>query len=103
VALRTSISTAAVAAGLSNLDLRDAENAQTAVLEFIAEQWPVILWTVVVLLFVTGVMIAIHSLIVAGSARAYLDGERVAGASDAIERFNVFNGEAFWAAAKRGF
>jgi hypothetical protein len=103
MALLATIIPAAVAAGLGKLNLHDAENAQTAVAEFIVDQWALILWTLVVLLLVTGVMIVIHSLIVAGSARAYLDGERAAGASDAVERFNVFRGDAFWAAAKHGF
>lgn len=103
MALLATIIPAAVAAGLGKLNLHDAENAQTALAEFIVDQWALILWTLVVLLLVTGVMIVIHSLIVAGSARAYLDGERAAGASDAVERFNVFRGEAFWAAARHGF
>ncbi len=103
VALLATIIPAAVAAGLGKLNIHDAENAQTAVAQFIVEQWALIVWTLVVLLLVTGVMIVIHSLIVAGSVRVYLDGEAAAGASDAVERFNVFRGEAFWTAAKRGF
>lgn len=103
VALLATIIPAAVAAGLGRLNFRDTEQAGPAVAEFIVNQWPLILWTSVVLFVITGVMILIHSLIVAGSTRVYLDAERAAGTSDAVEAFNVFEGESFWAAAKHGF
>jgi hypothetical protein len=103
VALLATIIPAAVAAGLGRLNLRDTDQAGPVVAEFIVNQWPLILWTIVVLFVVTGVMIVIHSLIVAGSSRVYLDAERAAASSDTVEAFTIFRSESFWAAAKRGF
>lgn len=103
LALLATIIPAAVAAGLSKLNVFRSEDARSAIADFIVNQWPLILWTVVVIFLVTGVMIVGHSLIVAGSIRVYLDGERAAGRRSGLDAFTVFRGDAFWAAAKRGF
>lgn len=103
VALLATIIPAVVAAGLGRLNVREPDQAMQTLADFIVNQWPLILWTIVVLFIVTGVMIVIHALIVAGSLRVYLDAERAAGKSDAVEAYNVFRGESFWAAAKHGF
>jgi hypothetical protein len=98
MALLATIIPVAIKAGLGKLKLSDADNAIQAVSQFLVEQLPLILWTFGVLIFVTGVMMIIHSLIVAGSARVYLDAERAPN-----DAFEVFRGESFWAAARRGF
>lgn len=103
LALLATIIPAAVAAGLGKLNVLNSEDARTAVAEFIVNQWPLIVWTLVVIFLLTGVMIVIHALIVAGSTRVYLDGERAAGSRTGLDAFTVFRGDAFWAAAKRGF
>jgi len=98
MALLATIIPVAVNAGLGKLTVSDSGTAIDILARFLVEQRALILWTFGVLILVTGVMLVVHSLIVAGSARVYLDAEHVPG-----EDFAVFRGEAFWAAAKRGF
>src|SRR5258708_10490842 len=98
MALLATIIAVGVNAGLGKLTVSDSGTAIDILARFLVEQRALILWTFGVLILVTGVMLVVHSLIVAGSARVYLDAEHVPG-----EDFAVFRGEAFWAAAKRGF
>ncbi len=88
----------AIKAGLGKLRISDTENYVLALSQFLVEQLPVILWTFAVLILVALVAMVIHSLIVAGSARVYLDAERAPG-----DAFEVFRGDSFWAAARHGF
>lgn len=98
MALLATIIPVAIKAGLGKLTVADSGTAIDILARFLDEQRELILWTFGVLILVTGVMMVVHSLIVAGSARVYLDAEHVPG-----EDFAVFRGETFWAAAKRGF
>jgi hypothetical protein len=98
MALLATIIPVAIKAGLGKLKIADADNAIQALSQFLVEQLPLILWTFGVLILVTGVIMIVHSLIVAGSARVYLDAERAPN-----DAFEVFRGDSFWAAARRGF
>jgi hypothetical protein len=98
IALLATIIPVAIKAGLGKLKISDTENYVQALSQFLVEQLPVILWTFAVLILVALLMMVIHSLIVAGSARVYLDAERAPG-----DAFEVFRGDSFWAAARRGF
>ena len=98
LALLATIIPVAVKAGLGKLSIADTANSVDALSQFLVEQRPLILWTCGVLIVVTGVMMVVHSLIAAGSVRVYLDAEHAPG-----DRFDVFHGDTFWAAARRGF
>lgn len=84
--------------GVKDLNMEDAESFMQNLTRFIDDQRALILWTCCVLIGVACVMMIVHTLIVAGSARVYLDAERAPG-----NAFEVFRGDTFWAAAKGGF
>lgn len=98
MALLATIIPVAVKAGLGKFKIDDTENFIQALTQFLDEQRGLIIWTLGVLFLVGCVMAVVHSLIVAGSARVYLDAERAPG-----DAFDVFHGETFWAAARHGF
>ena len=98
LALLATILPVAIKAGLGKLSIADAANSADALSQFLVEQRALILWTCGVLILVTGVMMVVHSLIAAGSVRVYLDAEHAPG-----DRFEVFRGDTFRAAARHGF
>src|ERR1700686_2185844 len=76
MALLATIIPVAVKAGLGKFTIADTENFIQALTQFLDDQRGLIVWTLGVLFLVGCVMAVVHSLIVAGSARVYLDAER---------------------------
>jgi len=71
----------AVAAGLSNFDLKNADNPADAIAAIIVGHWALILYILAVVTILLGVLIAIHSFVEAGNARVFVDAERTVGAA----------------------
>ena len=65
----------AVAAGLSNFDLKNAENPAEAIAAIVVGHWALILYILVIITFLLAVLIAIHSFVEAGNARVFVDAE----------------------------
>jgi hypothetical protein len=84
---------------LSTLD--DLENAGFALME----KWYLLGWVVLAILGLLAVFTAIHGFVEAGSARVYVDAERLAGpaVTGARSRFRLFSTERFLAGAKDGW
>src|SRR5260221_14201653 len=72
MALLATIIPVAVNAGLGKLTVSDSGTAIDILSRFLVDQRALILWTFGVLILVTGVMLAVHSLILAGWARVCL-------------------------------
>jgi hypothetical protein len=102
LALLATIIPVAVQAGLTHLKLTDTEASVNTLAQFLAEHLTLTLWTLGVLFVVSGILLAIHCLVVAGSLRTYLEAERAAVAGP-IDRFYAFRLDAFWEAATDGF
>ena len=87
---------------LSNIGTpEDIENLYVVLLT----KWGLLLWVLLALTVVTLIFVAIHSFVTAGSARVYVDGERMAGeaALGPRARFRVFSTERWLAGAKDGW
>lgn len=84
---------------LSTID--DVENAGLALME----KWYLLGWVVVAILGLLAAFTAIHGFVEAGSARVYVDAERIAGPgmTGARSRFRVFSTERWLAGAKDGW
>lgn len=89
---------------LGNIDVESAENFEEFLGAF-AGKWLMLVWIFLAVLAVVVLFVAIHSLVEAGSARVYTDGERIAGPSDvgAATRFKVFSMDRWLAGAKDGW
>jgi len=81
--------------------ISDVENAALALME----KWYLLGWVVVAILVLMTVVVAIHAFVEAGSARVYVDAERIAGPAmtGARSRFRVFSTERWLAGAKDGW
>lgn len=68
-------------------------------------KWILLIWVAVAITVLLIVFVALHSVIEAGSARVYVDGERNAGpAMDGPRRrFHVFTMERWWSGAREGW
>lgn len=68
-------------------------------------QWLLFVWIFLAVSVLMLVFVAVHAIIEAGSARVYVDGERIAGPGlDAPRaRFRVFSFERFWTGARDGW
>lgn len=97
-AVVTTIVPVVVQAGFGNLKMGDFEAGAEAVSQFIAEHATLLGWTLGVGTIALGLMLAIHSFIVAGSTRIYMNGERAA-ARNEIRAFYKFDWDEFWDAA----
>ncbi len=79
----------------------DLANAVFALME----KWILLVWVVVAITVLLIVFTATHAFVEAGSARVYVDGERIAGAgmTGARARFRVFSMDRWLAGAKDGW
>ena len=68
-----------VAAGMNRFDLGNADSAAQFLAEQFFQHWILLLYLLGLAMLILGVLIAVHSFVEAGSARVYVDGERVAG------------------------
>jgi hypothetical protein len=103
VALLVTIVPAAVAAGLDHFNFTSPEQSAQSVAGFIVEHWRLLIWTGTILLLLAVVMIFVHAFVIAGSVRVYLDGDRVAGDGNVVDRFAAYRWDTFWSAAQEGW
>ncbi len=89
---------------LARIDLEAAEDLEQVFSTF-AGKWMMLLWVLAAVTVLLIVFVALHSLVEAGSARVYVDAERVAGPADAgpQSRFRVFSLDRWWAGARDGW
>ncbi|HEY0155706.1 MAG TPA: hypothetical protein VGF28_00285 [Thermoanaerobaculia bacterium] len=90
--------------GINLADIASPEDVE-GVAALLLTRWALLLWILVALFVLFGVFVALHSLVEAGSARVYVDAERVAG--PALEgprsRFKVFSMQRWWTGAAEGW
>lgn len=69
----------------------------------LADQWMVIVYVIAVVTLMLTVFVAVHSFVEAGSARVYIDGERIAGPATLgpRDRFKVFSADRWLEGGKR--
>ena len=93
-----------VSIGINLADLTSPEDLE-GVGALLLTRWALLAWIVVAIFVLLCVFVALHSLVEAGSARVYVDAERIAG--PALEgpraRFKVFSMERWWAGATDGW
>ena len=82
-----------VAAGLSHLDLKSAENPAEIFAAIVVEHWMLILYLLAIVTVLLGVLIAVHSFVEAGNAKIFVDAERGAArvAAPQRESFRAFS------------
>src|SRR5438132_14010745 len=102
-AVVTTVLPVLVTAGLGKLKLKDVQASSEAVARFLVEHAALIGWLVAASTIAFGVMLMLHSFIVAGSLRVYRDAERAAPPDGAIVTFYKFDVDAFWDAAWDGW
>lgn len=102
-ALVSTVVPVAVAAGLGKLTLRDVHATSEALTRFLIEHATLLGWLVVASTVALGVMLVIHSFIVAGSARIYCDAERATNDTSPLGAFDKFDVDTFWDAAWDGW
>jgi hypothetical protein len=88
-----------VTAGLGKLNFHDVQASSEAISRFILEHLVLIGWLIGASTVAFGVMLAIHSFIVAGSARVYRDADVTAPPNGALATFKKFDVDVFWDAA----
>ncbi|HEX8617306.1 MAG TPA: hypothetical protein VF911_06960 [Thermoanaerobaculia bacterium] len=81
-----------VSIGISIADLTSPDDIQNVLVAF-ARRWMLLLWIVLTIAVLLTVFVAVHAFVEAGSARVYVDGERIAGAEvmGFRSRFKVFS------------
>jgi len=88
---------------VANIDFENAEQLESA-MRSLTGRWMIAVWIFLAVVLVTILFVAIHSLVEAGSARVYVDAERVAGEGEGpMSRFRVFSMERWWTGARDGF
>jgi hypothetical protein len=90
--------------GINLADIASPEDFD-GVLALLLSRWAMLAWIVVGALVLVTIFVALHSLVEAGSARVYIDAERIAGpaAEGPRSRFKVFSAERWWAGATDGW
>ena len=83
-----------VSAGLNKFDFGNPENAMDLFATLVVQHWMLILYLLLLATVILGVLIAVHSFVEGGSARVYIDGERVAG-------FRAFAVDRWWDGGRR--
>jgi hypothetical protein len=90
--------------GINIADIASPEDIE-GVAGMLLTRWALLLWILVAVFVLFGVFVALHSLVEAGSARIYVDAERIAGPAleGSRSRFKVFSMQRWWAGAKDGW
>ncbi len=86
----------AVSAGLSQLDVNHPENAAEIFARLFIDHWILIVYLILLFFALFGVAIAVHSFVEGGSARVYIEGERVPG-------YRAFTFERWWTGGWKGW
>ena len=79
--------------GIHAAAVQDPADAAAYLMGILADKWAILVYVVAVVTIVLTIFIAVHSFVEAGSARVYIDGERIAGPGPVAprERFDVFS------------
>jgi hypothetical protein len=93
----------ALSLGLNTMTIENPADLFETVMAILVDQWMVIVYVIAVVTLMITIFVAIHSFVEAGSARVYIDGERIAGpgAFGPRERFKVFSVEKWLEGGKR--
>lgn len=93
-----------VSIGVNLVDITTPEDLE-GVASLLLSRWALLAWIVTAILVLLTIFVAVHSLVEAGSARVYIDAERIAGpaAEGPRSRFKVFSMERWWAGASEGW
>jgi hypothetical protein len=93
-----------VSIGIHLANIATPEDAAEAAF-LLMHRWMLLVWILVVALLLTILFVAIHSFVQAGSARVYVDGERIAGPQVEGERarFRVFSMDRWMAGGGAGW
>lgn len=90
-----------VSIGLSSFHVNDPENAGEILRNALVSHWIILVYILVAVSAALLVIVAVHSFVIAGVARVFVDAERAAGpAPSARQRFAVFSVET-WVAGGR--
>ena len=71
----------AVAAGISNFDIANSDNAAEAIAAIVIGHWMLILYILAIITLLLIVLIAVHSFVEAGNAKIFVEAEHLAGAA----------------------
>lgn len=93
-----------VSAGISLANINDADDVENAMLALMS-RWMILVWVFVAVTVLVILFVAIHAFVEAGSARVYVDGEKIAGPQ--LEgprmRYRVFSAERWVAGGRDGW
>ena len=78
-----------ISAGLNKFEVGNPDSAMELFATLLIEHWVLLVYLLLLATLILGVLIAVHSFVEAGSARVYIDGERVAG-------FRAFTIDRWW-------
>jgi hypothetical protein len=93
-----------VSIGINIADLTSVDDVEN-VYALLLSKWMMLAWIVVAVSILLAVFVAVHSFVEAGSARVYLDGERIAGPEQhgLRSRFRVFSMQRWLAGGADGW
>lgn len=93
-----------VSIGIEIRKIQTPDDMENAMLVFF-EHWPLLLWILLAVVVYFLIAVALHSFVEAGSARVYVDAERIAGPANQgpRSRFRVFSAQRWWAGARDGW
>ena len=66
-----------VSLGLNTTTFENPADVAAVLVGMVVDHWMVIVYVIVVVTLVLAVLVALHSFVEAGSARVYIDGERI--------------------------
>lgn len=93
-----------VSAGISLANIDDAGDIENVMLS-LTSRWMILIWIFLAVSILMVVFVAIHAFVEAGSARVYVDGERIAG--NAVDgprpRYRVFSVDRWLAGGRDGW
>ncbi len=76
----------AVAAGISNFDVKSSENPGVAIATMIVQHWMLLVYVLAIVTVILVLLIAIHSFVEAGNATVFVDAERAVGRATTTRR-----------------